>query len=74
MRPSKAWIITRVEVDMDNWDDDVNWADPIAVINDQIDCVGLREACNTQEHQIEKIVCQFDEVTYTMTHNKEVKK
>lgn len=46
-KPKKAWILVRIDVDMEGWDDDVDWSDPKKVIEDQVDCVGLRRACNT---------------------------
>lgn len=73
VKPVRAWVVCRVEVDMNNWDGDVDWTNPLEVINDQIDCVGLREACNTQEAQVQQICCQYEDVTYRMTFNQEAK-
>jgi len=73
VKPKRAWIIAKIEVDLNGWDDDVDWSDAIAVIDDQVSCVGIREACNTQQLAIQKICCEYEDVTYTMSHNKEAK-
>ncbi len=41
MTPKRAWVVVRYEVDMNGWDDDVDWSDPERVIREQYETAGL---------------------------------
>lgn len=44
-KPKRIMVKVMFYVDMNCWDDDVNWSNPKQVIQDQIDCAGLEDVC-----------------------------
>lgn len=47
-RPRFMKITLEYMIDTRGFDDDVNWSDPVKVIEEQIDCVGLTEVLDYQ--------------------------
>lgn len=64
-KPERIVVTVAFEVDIDAWDDDIDWSDPYKVIVDQMDIAGYSDVCDFQNANLTEVQMWLGKVKAT---------